>query len=49
MAFARLSRFMEQIRQMAQEGMFIEEKALHGSRDFIRFVFSFIVLLKNSG
>ena len=28
LAFARISRFMEQIRQMALEGMSIEEKAL---------------------
>ena len=57
LVFARISRFMKQIKaygttrkEHRREG---SSKALHGSRlhfgsrDFIRFVFSFIVLLKN--
>jgi len=50
LAFARISKFMEHIRQMAKQGRNIEEKALARhclAQDFIRFDFSFIVLLKN--
>jgi len=56
-AFARIARSMKQIRHMTQQGRNIEEKALAwhckaqdfilAQEDFIRFVFSFIVLLKN--
>ena len=53
LAFVRNSRFMQQIRHMAQQGRNIEEKALARhcmaqDFNFIRFVSSFIVLLKNS-
>ena len=58
LAFARISRFMEHTRQMTKQGRNIEEKALAkhcmaqdfilAQEDFIRFIFSFIALLKNS-
>ena len=56
LAFARISRFMEQRRLMAHQGRNIEEKALVrlcmaqdfkiAQKDFIRFIFSFIIFVK---